>query len=65
MNNEPRPYRLVESQEQYRLIREIRGYLATCVGSHHGTDFEGRLHALDALTEIILGKYEISFKASP
>ena len=45
--NPPRPFRLHEPGETTRLFREVLGYLT--VSLHHGTDTEGRLHALEAI----------------
>jgi hypothetical protein len=59
MNNVPRPYDLSDREEVKRLMREVRGYLHTCRIQHHGTDFEGRLHAIDAVEKLASGKYEI------
>lgn len=55
MRNSPRPYDLSLSSERLRLFRELRGYLETCKRHHHGTDFEGRQHALDALVSMTAG----------
>jgi hypothetical protein len=51
--NSPRQYDLTDPAELQRLFREVRGYLHTC-HKKHGTDWEGRrfaIEALDALTE--------------
>lgn len=47
-NNRPRPYDLTNADELVRLYRECRGYLHTC-HHKHGTDWEGRQFAMDAL----------------
>ncbi len=44
----PRPYNLDDPGELKRLFREARGYLRTC-HHKHGTDWEGRKFAMDAL----------------
>ena len=51
--NSPRQYVLTDPAELQRLFREVRGYLHTC-HKKHGTDWEGRrfaIEALDALAE--------------
>lgn len=58
----PRPYDLRQSQEVWRLLREVRGYIHTCRAQHHGTDFDGRRFAIDALEDITSGKYDISIR---
>jgi hypothetical protein len=45
----PRPYNLDDPAEVKRLLWECEGYLTTCGKSHHGTDFEGRRFAMEAL----------------
>ena len=60
----PRAYDLSQSQETWRLLHELRGYIQTCRRSHHGTDFEGRQFALDALNEITGGGYDVSIRKS-
>ncbi len=52
-SNAPRPYDLTKAEEITRLIRETRGYLHACKGSHHGTDFEGRAYAIQAFDAMI------------
>lgn len=52
MNNEPRPYDLSSPGEVDRLLREVEGYLHTCRKDHHGTDFKGRMYAIDALAKL-------------
>lgn len=59
---EPKQYDLAHPAEQERLIREMRGYLQTCVGEHHGTDKLGRQFAMLALAELVDGRYKISFQ---
>jgi hypothetical protein len=46
--NKPHPYDLSDPAELQRLYRETRGYLHTC-HHKHGTDWEGRKFAMDAL----------------
>lgn len=46
----PRKYILARKSEWTRLFREVHGYLRTC-HRQHGTDWEGRNHAMNALTE--------------
>jgi hypothetical protein len=53
--NKPRPYDFTNPDEAMRLIREVRGYISTCHNQHHGTDFEGRQYALDALRVLCSG----------
>lgn len=48
----PRPYDLDKPQEFLRLLRECHGYLRTC-HHKHGTDWEGRKFAMDALDELL------------
>ena len=52
----PQPYDLTDERELMRLMREVLGYLDTCRGSHHGTDFEGRKYAIAALNQICKGE---------
>lgn len=47
----PRPYNLDDPAELRRLHRECSGYLRTC-HSKHGTDWEGRKFAMDALEQL-------------
>jgi hypothetical protein len=60
----PRPYKLEQSQEVWRLLRELSGYIKICRKKHHGTDFEGRQFALDALNEITGGGYDVTVRKS-
>lgn len=46
--DKPRPYDLDNPTEIKRLYRECFGYLRTC-HRQHGTDWEGRQFAMDAL----------------
>ena len=55
--NKPRPYDLSDREEIFRLARECAGYLHTCRGDHHGTDWEGRKFAIDALEAIWKGRF--------
>ena len=55
--NEPRPYDLTKQAEVNRLIRELRGYMHVSIG--HGTDIEGRQHALTALNTILDNGWEV------
>lgn len=48
----PREYVLTDAGELHRLFREVRGYLHTC-HHKHGTDWEGRKFAIDALDRLI------------
>lgn len=59
MENAPHPYDLTNQSEVYRLLREARGYLATCSRHHHGTDFEGRRFAEEALATLAKGDWKI------
>lgn len=52
MDNPPRTYDLENPDEVQRLYRECRGYLHTC-HHKHGTDWEGRKFAMDALEGLI------------
>ena len=47
----PRAYDLADAGEVDRLLREVAGYLETCRRQHHGTDFQGRMFAADAMRE--------------
>lgn len=49
--NKPRPYDLNDPLELKRLFRECHGYLRTC-HTKHGTDWEGRKFAMDALAAL-------------
>lgn len=50
----PRPYDLASPSELKRLHREAWGYLKTCHGKH-GTDWDGRRYAMDALEKLWRG----------
>lgn len=45
----PTTYDLNRPDERLRLLVEVRAYLRCCLREHHGTDFSGRVHAVDAL----------------
>ncbi len=49
----PKQYDLSEPEELLRLNREVLGYLKACRGEHHGTDFQGRLYAINALSKLV------------
>lgn len=49
---DPRPYDLTKPAELVRLYRETKGYLKVCLDHHHGTDFDGRKYAMEALTSL-------------
>lgn len=49
----PRPYDLSSASERKRLWRECDGYLRTCERHHHGTDFQGRKFARQALGQLV------------
>lgn len=49
----PRPYDLSSASERMRLWRECDGYLRTCERHHHGTDFQGREFARQALGQLV------------
>lgn len=49
--NKPREYDLTTRKELRRLFHECRGYLQTC-HQKHGTDWEGRKFAIDALSRL-------------
>ena len=49
--NKPRAYDLIDPDEFIRLARECAGYLKTC-HRQHGTDWEGREYAIQALDAI-------------
>ena len=51
-SSKPRPYDLSIPGEFQRLVRESYGYLYTCRREHHGTDWEGRQFAIEALESI-------------
>lgn len=46
-----RPYDLKDPNEVQRLYRECHGYLKLC-HHKHGTDWEGRKFAIEALAEL-------------
>lgn len=48
-NLRPQPFDLTNPSEIRRLLLECEGYLHTCRRDHHGTDFEGRRYAMEAL----------------
>jgi len=48
---QPKPFDLDDNSEIYRLLMECHGYLRTC-HRQHGTDWEGRKFAMDALEEL-------------
>jgi len=48
----PKEFDLVKRTEWARLAHEAWGYLHTCRQEHHGTDLEGRLHAMNGLKEM-------------
>ena len=50
---EPRAYNLERQTDIDRLMREVYGYLKTCLTEHHGTDLEGRKFALEAIEDIV------------
>ena len=58
-SNDPRAYDLTSPDEVHRLIRECHGYLHTCRKQHHGTDDEGRRHAIEALRTLAKGNWKI------
>lgn len=49
--NSPRPYNLFDPNELRRLMRECEGYLRVC-HKNHGTDWEGRNFAMQALRRL-------------
>ena len=49
----PEAYDLGDPREVLRLYRECAGYLRTCGHHHHGTDFDGRRFAIEALDEML------------
>jgi hypothetical protein len=51
----PRPYDLSNPDEIKRLLLECHGYLKTC-HHKHGTDWEGRQFAIDALHQYADGR---------
>lgn len=50
---QPKPvaFDVNDTAEVYRLLSECQGYLRTC-HHKHGTDWEGRKFAMDALDEL-------------
>lgn len=62
-NTRPRAYDLKRPSELRRLLRECRGYITTCKRHHHGTDFEGRDFAIDALDELTTDKWLVTANA--
>ncbi len=56
----PQAYDLSDHAELMRLMREVRGYLRTCIDEHHGTDRDGRQFAMSALDEILRGNVTIN-----
>lgn len=50
--NKPRAYDINDPAEIARLYRECSGYLKTCRRHHHGTDYEGRRFAIEALDRL-------------
>lgn len=44
----PQAFIMSRASEWSRLFREVHGYLRVCHGKH-GTDWDGRQHAMDAL----------------
>lgn len=61
MPGEPRPYDLEDRRDHQRLLQELHGYLHTCREQHHGTDRPGRMHALDALRQLMARDVEFIF----
>lgn len=51
----PQAYDLNQPAEFYRLMREVHGYLHTC-HYKHGTDWDGRKYAMDALDALVSGR---------
>jgi hypothetical protein len=47
----PVPFNVDDTADVYRLLSECWGYLKTC-HNKHGTDWEGRQFAMDALDEL-------------
>lgn len=45
----PRAYIMTRKHEWLRMLREAIGYMHTCRRQHHGTDWSGRAHLIDAL----------------
>lgn len=59
--NSPRAYDLEDPREVRRLIREVNGYLRTCIMEHHGTDRAGRAFAADAMRALMERDPQIIF----
>lgn len=55
----PTAYDLTQPAELIRLLRECRGYLHTCRRDHHGTDFQGRAFAMEAIDKICNGEVRV------
>ncbi|MDB5606704.1 MAG: hypothetical protein JWP25_3604 [Bradyrhizobium sp.] len=58
----PTPYDLTQPAELIRLLRECRGYLHTCRRDHHGTDFQGREFAMEAIDKICNGEVRVTIQ---
>lgn len=58
----PSPYDLTQAAELVRLLRECRDYLQACKRQHHGTDFEGRIFAMDAIDRICNGEVSVKLE---
>lgn len=58
----PQAYDLRDESEVARLVREVRGYLKTCIKEHHGTDALGRQYAVNALDEILRGNARLKIE---
>lgn len=58
---QPRPiaYSVDDTSEVYRLLSECKGYLRTC-HHNHGTDWEGRQFAMDALDELLKRDWKLA-----
>ena len=54
----PKRFDLDQISEVYRLLSECRGYLHTC-HRKHGTDWEGRQFAMDALDELLARDFRL------
>jgi hypothetical protein len=61
----PKPYDLNQPSELIRLLRECRGYLHTCRRDHHGTDFQGRQFAMEAIDRICSGEVGLGLLTLP
>ncbi len=55
--NKPRPYDMDKPEEFTRLMRETLEYMK--VSRHHGTDGEGREHAIDALSFLVTNSKQL------